>query len=406
MRASALGPCAAFAYVLGCGSAPLLAADPASSTGTSSATARGTGSTAGAPGDVTFAPQPAESLTPNEARWVAHCGKPDRALFAVARDLAAVRAAGGAMPPSEEITRRVRAAGAPYVWPAAVGLSGTATEADIVERLRTLRAQVEKDGEARCGFGLVDKPPANGFAASQVLVAIAVANVGTFEKLPLHAAPGQWLTATAHFPAGLRSGSAYLLGPSGTPRSVQTTLSSRKDTLTVRFAPEADGEYELQMLGDLGSGPRPLFEALVVAGKGNAPVSATSASAQTFSDDEAGVLTRINELRAKYKTKPLTLDAALSQVAVAHANDMTSAKKLAHDVGKGTPDQRVKRAGISLRVVGENVSYAKGVIAAHEGIERSPSHRANVLRAEFTKVGIGFVREADGMVYLAEVFGG
>jgi uncharacterized protein YkwD len=85
---------------------------------------------------------------------------------------------------------------------------------------------------------------------------------------------------------------------------------------------------------------------------------------------------------------------------------MTAAKKLAHDVGKGSPDDRVKRAGIVLRMVGENVSYAKGVIAAHEGIERSPSHRANVLRAEFTKVGIGFVKEADGMVYLAEVFGG
>lgn len=384
----------------GC-AAPPLAADPASTP-----TSHDTGTPPATTGDVSLAPQPAETLSGKEAAWVAHCGKPDRALFAVARDLAKARAAGGAMPATEEIAHRLRVAGAPYVWPAAVGLTGTATDADIVERLKALRAQVEgEEGEARCGFGIVEKPPANGFAATQFLVAIAVANVGSFEKLPLHVAPGQWLTAKAHFPRGLRSGSAYLLGPSGSPRSVQATLSPKKDSLVVKFAPEADGEFLLQMLGDVGSGPRPLFEALVVSGKGNEQRKET-AQKLDLSDDEAGVLAKINDLRAQHKQKPLVLDGALAKLAVAHAGDMSSAKKLAHDVGKGSPDDRVKRAGLVLRVVGENVSYAKGVLAAHDGIERSPSHRANVLRPDFTKVGIGFVRESDGMVYLAEVFGG
>ena len=399
MRAWHMFTCAP---LLACGPPALGPADPAvSSTASASSEPSATGTAA----ESSLAPQPADALSAKESAWVAHCGKPDRALFAVARELAKERAAGGAMPDTETIAHRVRAAGAPYVWPAAVALSGTATDADIVERLKTLRAQVEKDGEARCGFGVVEKPPAGGFAASQFLVAIAVANVGTFEKLPLQVAPGQSLTAKAHFPGGLRSASAYLLGPSGSPNTVQATLSPKKDALTVRFAPDADGEYLLQMLGDIGNGPRPLFEALVIAGKGNAGEKPAAAMA-AVSDDEAGVLLRINALRAQYKAAPLVVDAALTKVAVAHAADMTAAKKLAHDVGKGSPDERVKRAGIVLRLVGENVSYAKGVIAAHEGIERSPSHRANVLRPLFTKVGIGFVREADGFVYLAEVFGG
>lgn len=310
------------------------------------------------------------------------------------------------MPDSEEIAYRIRAAGAPYVWPAAVGLSGSATDADIVERLKTLRAQIEKDGEPRCGIGLVEKPPSNGYAASHFLVALAVASVGSFEKLPLHVKPGQALVAKAHFPTGLRSASAYLLGPSGSPRTVPATLSPKKDALVVKFATDADGEFLLQMLGDMGNGPRPLFEALVVSGKGAAHTKEAAGEKLVLTDDEAGVLTKINALRAQHTHKPLVIDAALTKVAVAHAGDMSAAKKLAHDVGKGSPDERVKRAGIVLRLVGENVSYAKGVIAAHEGIERSPSHRANVLRSEFTKVGIGFVRESDGMVYLAEVFGG
>ena len=386
------------ATLVGCGPSPMGPANPAPS----SVEAATTDAQAV---ESSWAPQPAESLTAKESTWISHCGKPDRPLFAVARELAKERAAGGAMPDTETIAHRVRVAGGPYVWPAAVALSGTATENDVVERLKALRAQVEKDGEARCGFGLVEKPPAHGFAASQFLVAIAVANVGTFEKLPLRVKPGQALTAKAHFPSGLRSASAYLLGPSGSPVSVQSTLSAKKDALTVRFTPDTDGEYLLQMLGDVGNGPRPLFEALVVSGKGN-PVSKKTAAQVAATEDETGVLARINALRAQYKKKPLVLDPALTKVAVAHAADMTAAKKLAHDVGKGSPDDRVKRAGIILRMVGENVSYAKGVIAAHEGIERSPSHRANVLRAEFTKVGIGFVTEADGMVYLAEVFGG
>ena len=385
---------------LACGPPALGPADPAPPSAESELVTSAVG------GSESLAPQPAETLTGKEAAWIAHCGKPDRALFAVARDLAKARAAGAAMPDSEDIAHRIRAAGAPYVWPAAVGLSGTATDADIVERLKTLRAQVERDGEVRCGFGVVEKPPANGFAASQYLVALAVANVGSFEKLPMHVKPGQPLVAKAHFPSGLRSASAYLLGPSGTPRTVPATLSAKKDALVVKFTPDADGEYLLQMLGDLGSGPRPLFEALVLSGKAAEHTHSAPVEKLALSDDEAGVLTKINALRAKHGQKPLAMDAGLTKVAVAHAGDMSSAKKLAHDVGKGSPDDRVKRAGIVLRLVGENVSYAKGVIAAHEGIERSPSHRANVLRGEFTKVGIGFVREADGMVYLAEVFGG
>lgn len=385
--------------LLGCSAAPLGAADPAVPSG-GAASVEATVSA-----ESSHAPQPAESLSAQESAWVSSCGKPDRALFAVARELAKERAAGSAMPDTETIAHRIRGAGAPYVWPAAVALSGTATDADVISRLKTLRAQVEKDGDVRCGFGLVEKPPANGFAASQFLVAIAVASVGTFEPLPMRAAPGQWLTAKARFPGALRSASAYLLGPSGSPKAVQATLSPKKNTLSVRFAADSDGEYLLQMLGDLGNGPRPLFEALVISGKGNAG-SKHAAAALAVSDDEVGVLARINALRAQYKVPALVVDAALTKVAAAHAADMSAAKKLAHDVGKGSPDARVKRAGIVLRLVGENVSYAKGVIAAHEGIERSPSHRANVMRAEFKKVGIGVVREPDGFVYLAEVFGG
>lgn len=387
----ALGVCVL--HAIGCGSAPRPAADPAPPASEVVLAAR-----------YSFAPQPQATLSAREVAWVARCGKPDAALFVVARALASERAAGGAMPDTEQIARRLREAGAPYVWPVAVGLSGSARDRDVEERLDALRAQVDKDGEARCGFGLVETPPANGYAASRHLVAIAVANLGTFEKLPVHTEPGRALIAQAQLAQPLRSASAYLLGPSGDPKSVQVTLSPRKDALTVRFAPAGDGEYLLQMLGDLGSGPRPLFEALVVSGKGSA--RSERSNEPPASDDEAGVLARINALRASHGHKPLVMDPALSTLALAHAQDMAQKQKLAHDVGNGTPDARVKRAGLALRVVGENVSFAKGVIAAHEGIERSPSHRANVLRAEFTKVGIGFVRGPDGMVYLAEIFGG
>jgi uncharacterized protein YkwD len=51
----------------------------------------------------------------------------------------------------------------------------------------------------------------------------------------------------------------------------------------------------------------------------------------------------------------------------------------------------MRAAGVTFLVAGENLAYAPNVQAAHDALMRSPGHRANILRAEFGRVGIGVI---------------
>jgi Cysteine-rich secretory protein family len=55
----------------------------------------------------------------------------------------------------------------------------------------------------------------------------------------------------------------------------------------------------------------------------------------------------------------------------------------------GRIEDRVRRAGVSVIKLGENVSQGDSVEAAHAALMASPSHRANMLEPAFTHVGIG-----------------
>jgi uncharacterized protein YkwD len=46
-------------------------------------------------------------------------------------------------------------------------------------------------------------------------------------------------------------------------------------------------------------------------------------------------------------------------------------------------------AKISFTTAGENLALAPTIPVAHAGLMNSPGHRANILRREFGRVGIG-----------------
>jgi uncharacterized protein YkwD len=57
----------------------------------------------------------------------------------------------------------------------------------------------------------------------------------------------------------------------------------------------------------------------------------------------------------------------------------------------GSPFDRLAAAKITYTRAGENLAYAHSVAVAHRGLMDSPGHRENILRPEFTRVGIGVV---------------
>ena len=110
----------------------------------------------------------------------------------------------------------------------------------------------------------------------------------------------------------------------------------------------------------------------------------------------------VNALRDAEGLAKVTREPSLDSVAALHARKMMEARTVGHDVGDGEPPRRLQSAGISVRESGENVAHAATVTLAHRALWESPSHRANLLRADFVRAGIGVAEDADGWVWVCE----
>jgi uncharacterized protein YkwD len=107
---------------------------------------------------------------------------------------------------------------------------------------------------------------------------------------------------------------------------------------------------------------------------------------------EAQMVALVNEERAAVGLPALTLDQRLVAVGRAHSEEMFKLRYFGHQSPvNGSPFDRLDAAGIKYSRAGENLAYAQSVAVAHRGLMQSEGHRANILRPEFTRIGIGAV---------------
>jgi len=100
----------------------------------------------------------------------------------------------------------------------------------------------------------------------------------------------------------------------------------------------------------------------------------------------------VNEERTQRGFDALIWDERLVPVARAHSQEMFTLKYFSHESPtSGSPFDRLKAAQISYSRAGENLAYAQSVSVAHRALMDSPGHRENILRPEFTRIGIGVV---------------
>jgi hypothetical protein len=132
---------------------------------------------------------------------------------------------------------------------------------------------------------------------------------------------------------------------------------------------------------------------------------ASLASAQQFdAEGEVAMLGRINAVRAEASLAPLQRSAQLDAVAREHSLDMSARGVIEHvSPVSGTPADRVQRASISASTIAENVALHQSTASAFDALMNSPGHRANILSAEITHVGISSVRAEQG-VYVTQLF--
>lgn len=114
---------------------------------------------------------------------------------------------------------------------------------------------------------------------------------------------------------------------------------------------------------------------------------------QSVSSYESEVVRLVNAERAKHSLAPLKHNWELSRVARYKSQDMKDRGYFSHTSPTyGSPFQMIKNFGISYKTAGENI--AKGYStpsAVVNGWMNSSGHRANILNASFTEIGVGYV---------------
>jgi uncharacterized protein YkwD len=125
----------------------------------------------------------------------------------------------------------------------------------------------------------------------------------------------------------------------------------------------------------------------------------------------------INQERASRHLALLVYDSQLADVARAHSAEMRDKKYFSHE----SPTPRLqwplnryeKGMQQTPRVVAENIYRRWGgerglpsdsATQAHQSLMNSPGHKANILLPSVTHLGIGVEADADGAIWVTEMF--
>ena len=132
---------------------------------------------------------------------------------------------------------------------------------------------------------------------------------------------------------------------------------------------------------------------------------------------EAEMVELVNAERAKAGLKPLAIHEKLATVSRAHAAEMRDKNYFAHEsptAGLREPMDRYQSVfNDRPRIIAENIFRSWGaqrlitiheVKEGHAALMKSPGHRANILYADVTHIGIGIVGNSRGDLWITQMF--
>lgn len=138
----------------------------------------------------------------------------------------------------------------------------------------------------------------------------------------------------------------------------------------------------------------------------------TALWARPFSEDGlhrtvSEVVALTNGRRVTAGLRPLADDTRLASAARAYCADMAARGFYSHTSPEGLePWDRARAAGAGHRGIGENIACGQRTAAeVVEGWMNSPGHRANILKPDFTHIGVGFAGGGRAGTYWTQLFG-
>ena len=116
------------------------------------------------------------------------------------------------------------------------------------------------------------------------------------------------------------------------------------------------------------------------------------------------IVSLVNEERAKAGLQPVTLSRSVTNVAQLRAQETVTL--FSHTRPNGTSCfTALAEAGINYRGAGENIAYGqRSPEEVMNGWMNSSGHRANILNASFTTIGVGYYQAANGVKYWSQMF--
>jgi uncharacterized protein YkwD len=128
-----------------------------------------------------------------------------------------------------------------------------------------------------------------------------------------------------------------------------------------------------------------------------------------MSAEEQSIVDLVNQAREQNGLAPLQVNSSLVEAAQIQSTDMAELGQFDHNLpGAALPtlESRAQYVGYNYSFLGENVAFnypdANTVMA---GWLASPGHRANILNADYTQIGVGIAYDAQGEPYYTQEFG-
>jgi uncharacterized protein YkwD len=132
---------------------------------------------------------------------------------------------------------------------------------------------------------------------------------------------------------------------------------------------------------------------------------ASSTNAPYDAEAERQLLALANAERSRVGLLPLKVDDGLARAARAHAAEMATQNRIAHQFSgePALPQRLAASSPLHLESTGENVAMAGNPEQAHQALMASPPHRDNLLSPNFNVAGFGVFRSGT-VIYVAQDF--
>ena len=192
-----------------------------------------------------------------------------------------------------------------------------------------------------------------------------------------------------------------------TEAAPDTSASAKSSASSVSRAPERQPEASASRSSSTTAASRPATSPSRTqspAAKPSAPASTTRRPAVSLAEYAEAVVRLVNQERAKAGLDSLSVNQAAAAAANVRAREIEGAFSHTRPNGRSY-STALKEQGASYRAAGENIAYGqRSAEQVMEGWMNSSGHRANILNAQYTAIGVGVYRSASGTLHWVQLF--